>query len=497
MKIISTMFFFVLTVSLSLFTAKGFCNNFTLINHKQFFVANVMSEGDRNQEVNKFIDMLESFQYGKNSLDRELVTTSSVNRLLQRHIELINQAKFKEVHHEINDLTKKNPFLSSGARAISYYYDRLRRAPLSGESLNAWCEFEKKDYLPYLIRGLYYYHKGWEARGSGFSYTVRKDGNFYFKNHLQQAKKDFENAYSLNPEESFIAASMILINRGLGESRDDMEGWFKIAIFIDPLAEPAYINKRSYLEPRWHGSFKEANDFAMHYYANSPKGSFVYMVANDHLDREIKKYVDKETYNRCKSIIMQRLAKDSPGSLLVNYTEIKRLQREKKFKEAIALSNRTIKVENFIGDLYLTRGMCYFGLHEYDNARNDLLQYLVIRDHDAYPYYYLGVIEDTGFDNLAKAEEYFTRAIELEPTRSMYFARRSRLYTKMKKYKKAITDASKSLSIDPFDIHTLNHRAYNYSLLNQNQKAIKDLQRILELDPGNKYANEGLNWLRE
>jgi stress-induced-phosphoprotein 1 len=51
--------------------------------------------------------------------------------------------------------------------------------------------------------------------------------------------------------------------------------------------------------------------------------------------------------------------------------------------------------------------------------------------------------------DFAKAAEHYSKAIELAPTQHVYFSNRSNAYVQLKRYEEALSDANKTIELDP------------------------------------------------
>ena len=110
------------------------------------------------------------------------------------------------------------------------------------------------DYRPFLLKGVAHVRMAWINRGNGYANTVTKGGWKAFEDHLQLASQALSHAWELNQNDIKIPLTMMTVELGQGQSREQMELWFRRAMAIDTNCLAACSSKRYYLEPKWYGS---------------------------------------------------------------------------------------------------------------------------------------------------------------------------------------------------------------------------------------------------
>jgi hypothetical protein len=103
-------------------------------------------------------------------------------------------------------------------------------------------------------RGIFLIRSGWEARGSGFANTVTEEGGKTFSERLTEARKVLNESWELKPNDYRTANYMLMVEKGIGGDRDEMEKWFERAMKAFPLNKLACEQKLDWLDPKWHGS---------------------------------------------------------------------------------------------------------------------------------------------------------------------------------------------------------------------------------------------------
>ena len=111
------------------------------------------------------------------------------------------------------------------------------------------------------LRGEFYTHYAWNARGSGFADTVTEEGARLFEERLAIAEAALESAWRLDPTDEWIANDMLIVEKGQGKGRDRMELWFRRAMALNTNNYAACSRKLTYLEPKWYGSPEEVLSF--------------------------------------------------------------------------------------------------------------------------------------------------------------------------------------------------------------------------------------------
>jgi hypothetical protein len=147
------------------------------------------------------------------------------------------------------------------------------------------------DYTVWLLKGTAYIQMAWNARGSGWAYTVSDKGWEHFSERLATAQEALEHAWKLNPKDPEIAHQMMTVM--LGGGRDRMELWFDRAMALDPNDYDACSKKLYYLEPKWYGSREAMLDFGRECVQNTNWAGQVPLVLADAHWNFHRGYVDK------------------------------------------------------------------------------------------------------------------------------------------------------------------------------------------------------------
>eukprot|EP01012_Entosiphon_sulcatum_P029009 TRINITY_DN3523_c0_g1_i2.p1 TRINITY_DN3523_c0_g1~~TRINITY_DN3523_c0_g1_i2.p1 ORF type:complete len:266 (-),score=53.28 TRINITY_DN3523_c0_g1_i2:31-828(-) len=85
-----------------------------------------------------------------------------------------------------------------------------------------------------------------------------------------------------------------------------------------------------------------------------------------------------------------------------------------------------------------------------------------------------------------EATNYYTKAIELEPTNHIFFANRAAAYTHLKEYKKAIDDCERSVALDANYSKAYSRLGTALFYEGSYARAVENYQRAVDLDPDNE-----------
>jgi hypothetical protein len=130
---------------------------------------------------------------------------------------------------------------------------RLGDERLTEHLLEVW-QREDPGYAGCLVRGQTLIEWAWEARGTGWAFTVTPEGWRLFDARLRRARAELEEALRLNPSGWVAHASLLTVAMGLGLPRAYLEEHFHKAVGLRPRYHGAYSGKLLYLKPRWHGT---------------------------------------------------------------------------------------------------------------------------------------------------------------------------------------------------------------------------------------------------
>ncbi len=172
------------------------------------------------------------------------------------------------------------------------------------------------------------------------------------------------------------------------------------------------------------------------------------------------------------------------------------LLREGKFREAVVVLNRAIEADAGRADAFNLRGVAYFELKEYANARLDYDQAIKLQPDFYRPYYNRALLR-TAQNELPAALADYSTAIRLAPdtarqTVSEIYLNRGQLFALQDQPRAALTDFDQAITRFPANALAL----YDRGNLKFQQKdlpgAIADFQRAVAANPQFGKAFYGL-----
>jgi hypothetical protein len=112
------------------------------------------------------------------------------------------------------------------------------------------------------VEGEFLVKHAWDARGIGLAGTVTAEGRQLMDERLGAARAKLQAAWDMDREAATPAIRMVTVAMGAGDSRADMEAWFRRAMTADPDSRIACESKLLWLQPKWYGSREDAVAFA-------------------------------------------------------------------------------------------------------------------------------------------------------------------------------------------------------------------------------------------
>ena len=123
----------------------------------------------------------------------------------------------------------------------------------------------------YYLRGIYFYHYAWEARGLGITNTVGQKNYALFYERLRYAKADLKKAYERSPNEQTYWADLYnLVKHFKSNEADLLQEELYGRIKANAMQNSYCIQRVSHLnKARWGGSHKESLNWAREVVAHS------------------------------------------------------------------------------------------------------------------------------------------------------------------------------------------------------------------------------------
>jgi hypothetical protein len=140
----------------------------------------------------------------------------------------------------------------------------------------ALAKADREGSVAQTIKGAYYTEYAWMARGSDWASKVTPEGWKLFGERLKVAADCLLDAIRLDPTNAEAMEWMIVVCKGQGRPREELDKYLQAAVRANPIGTEAYINALEYLRPRWHGTPQEMielTDQCLQRMRNDPKAT--------------------------------------------------------------------------------------------------------------------------------------------------------------------------------------------------------------------------------
>jgi hypothetical protein len=213
------------------------------------------------------------------------------------------------------------------------YYDRSTGFAKAEKALTA----AKADKALLLrLKGVFLVRWAWDARGDDVAINVTPEGWKLFGQRLEQADEALRESWKLDPSSELTARMMMVICKGRGLQREEMESWFDKAMRADGDSGAACREKLDYLEPKWNGSAEAMVAFGRqclktgNWEAGLP---FVLAKAHVNLSRD-RDYLRREGVWDDLKAVYEPYLKQNPGSIRLRTAFARLAFLAGKFEEA-------------------------------------------------------------------------------------------------------------------------------------------------------------------
>ncbi|MBQ0712339.1 MAG: DUF4034 domain-containing protein [Porticoccus sp.] len=128
------------------------------------------------------------------------------------------------------------------------------------QNLNHFTQALPNSYVPYLLRGIYFNYKGWDARGSkkAKDTTEHQLNNMHY--NFTQAQTDFKKVLSMDA--NVLHAYLYLISSSYHSPKNQAWEFFEAGLKIRPESFTLRWFYQGRLLPRWGGSYSELDSIA-------------------------------------------------------------------------------------------------------------------------------------------------------------------------------------------------------------------------------------------
>lgn len=108
-----------------------------------------------------------------------------------------------------------------------------------------------------IVKGMFWYGYGWEARTTAFAVAVPEGGFESFGKRVEVAQEAWLEAWELRPGQSKAPRHLLEIEKSVGGDRAAMELWFDRAMKANGDDRSSCWSKLDWLDPKWHGTVEE------------------------------------------------------------------------------------------------------------------------------------------------------------------------------------------------------------------------------------------------
>jgi len=162
---------------------------------------------------------------------------------------------------------------SSGLWKLSLYYVGLSGIPNSKvtdphywknlkEQVQTWSDFDRKASFPHMIYVNMLISEAWMYRGSGWAREVREEDWKPFREKIEEARLYLEEHSQLKSQDPRWYENMLTIAKAQNWNVSNFYKLLDEALDAHPQFYEIYFRAINYLQPRWHGSVEEIEEFA-------------------------------------------------------------------------------------------------------------------------------------------------------------------------------------------------------------------------------------------
>ncbi len=129
-------------------------------------------------------------------------------------------------------------------------------------ALERWLEAKPDSAAARIALAGMYIQYAWDARGSGFAYSVTEEGWKNFSSRIEMAQRLLEEAIKLEPKECAAYYHLITVGKSLGWPRAKVQDFVDKSLAADPKYYSTYREMADYLRPQWQGEPGDIAQFA-------------------------------------------------------------------------------------------------------------------------------------------------------------------------------------------------------------------------------------------
>ena len=174
-------------------------------------------------------------------------------------------AKLEQLGQEL--LSDKTRF-PDGEPKLDVFYEQASSSETSSNwptaltRQNRWVSSYPRSARAKIARARFYISYAWNARGSGYSNTVKEEGWKLFRERLALAEQDLLQAQKDDPSDPYGYVVCITIAMANGWERAKVDALVAKAMAVFPNCDSAVGREAYYLTPRWQGERGDVERFA-------------------------------------------------------------------------------------------------------------------------------------------------------------------------------------------------------------------------------------------
>ncbi len=231
-------------------------------------------EARRAEKIEHFDTLLETLQQNSTIelfwLDEDIFKNFNIET---------NQRKTESSTIEIDELWHYLDNLTANERnqVLPKLYEQKR---FSAETYLELPALYPNTSYAYYLRGTYFYHFAWEARGLGITNRVGQKNYALFYERLRYARDDLKKAYVLAPnEQSYWGELYNLLKHFRNRESDQLEEELLERIRADAMQNPFCVQRVAHMKKeRWGGSHEESLTWAREVVAHSQYGDAIKII---------------------------------------------------------------------------------------------------------------------------------------------------------------------------------------------------------------------------
>ena len=387
-------------------------------------------------------------------------------------------------------------------RLIAYFLETFANSdPVVEDLIGEWLVSSPDSYIPYLVRGYYYYGVAWSWRGYRGEENTSNDRQQRMRHYLQVAANDLTRAVEINPRLSAAYAAAIRILTIIGSPELKKQA-FEEALVDDP---DSYLLRSAYLwglSSRWGGDTGEVEAFIMDNKEHAGTNELLTLMTGYH-DYVVAESLQKEGRFTDAQIYFDTAISQGADQLVfrkrgINYYQLKNYE--------MALSDFNTALQLWPQDSKVLRWRAYtlWQLDEKEAALTDLELASQLNPYNKYILMArasfrrkLGL-----FDTVA--DNYINALFYNEHDADIWYAKGMHYYRDLLDFKTALTDLRRAAELQPKKAKYW----YEYAAIlhyNLDCEITAPLQHYLELCAEGASCNEGeyswasraWDWLQE